>query len=78
MIQIGAEAFSVNDCLAVIKTVQIGAFAPLIATIRLLLRDAGTHVFNNARAFTNGSGGVDANGVNAGGTDNQGHETNFA
>ena len=55
MIQIGAEAFSVNDCFAIIEAVQIGAFAPLIATIRLLLRNAGTRVFNNARAFTNGS-----------------------
>src|ERR1700687_1006795 len=31
MIQIGAEAFSVNDGFAIIKTVQIGALALLIA-----------------------------------------------
>jgi hypothetical protein len=78
MIEICAEAFAVNDGLAVFEPIQISARRAIIEPIGFLRADAGTGIFHNAGAFANWRRREYTDSMNGRWANYQGHATNFA
>ena len=64
VVQIRAQAVSVNYRLAIVEPVEVGAGDAIVTAIGFVNGDALPRVLNDASAFTNRGGGVDADGMN--------------
>ena len=64
VIQVGAQAMTVNDGFSVFQAVKVGAGGALVEPIRLFGRDAHSAVLNDASTLANGRCRVDTDRVN--------------
>ena len=64
VVQVGAQAFAVDHCLAVVESIQVSAGDAIVATVGFFGSDAVAGVFDHAGSLADGSRGVDADGVN--------------
>jgi hypothetical protein len=78
MIEEGSQSLAINHCLAIFHPVQVRAGGPFIKPVGLLRTKPGTHIFNDARAFSNRRGGKNTCCMDAGRTYYESHPTNFA
>ena len=68
MIQVSAQAFAIDDGLAVFQSVKVGAGSAVVEPVGLLGSEAWTGILDDAGAFANGRGGKDSDCMNARGT----------
>src|SRR5258707_2283363 len=78
MVQVRAEALAIDDRLAVVQTIEVSARRVIVQAIGLFGRDSRAGIFDDAGTFVNRRSSEHTSGMNAGGSDNQGHATNFA
>lgn len=78
VIEIRAEAFTVDDGFAILQAIQVSARRTIIETVGFFGRDARSGVFHDAGALSDGRRREHAHSMNGGWTNYQRHTTNFA
>ena len=78
MVQVGAQAFAVDDSLAIFQAIKIGAERAIVPTIGFLRGEARPRILDDASTFANWRGGEYTHRMNLRGTNHNCHTTNFA
>ena len=78
VVQVSAEAFTIDNRFPVVKAIQIRARTVLIAAIRFFGSNARARIFDDTGTLADRGRGIDPDRVNGRRTNDKRHVTNFA